>query len=785
MNKFVFFVLLCCCVTLTAISQDNTGTIKGVVLNADGKPATAASVLLTAKQVTVTTDAQGAFTLANLQPGSYELVITLVGHEPVTQIVKVSAGKTTKPGIRLKIANKQLQQVTVTGKSDLRAVKDQAYTVTAVDATRLHNTTRDINQVLNHTTGVKIREEGGLGSNYSFSLNGFTGKQVKFFLDGMPMDNFGSSLSLNNLPINMAERIEVYKGVVPVMLGSDALGGAVNVVTNQKIKKYLDASYSIGSFNTHRISINSRYTTENGFTISANGFYNYSDNNYKIDVQIPDPQTGIYGDVVKIKRFHDAYRSSMGQIEAGVVNKKFADKLLIGLIVSENRKEVQTGMNMDLVSGMVFNSSESIIPTFKYKKDNLFIKGLSLTANANMSFIKSGITDTSSRTYDWYGNYTVKTFGSNSGEISYYKTKFRYNDRNAVATANMTYELNKQHSISLNHNYTYARRKGEDPIAIDPIPFDIPNTLSKNITGLAYKYSTLNNRLSATLFAKQFSMNANTVDAEWGTHEKLNSNYSRTGYGIAAMYYIFPFAQVKASYESTWRLPEGEEMFGNGLLLKNNPYLKPEHSHNLNVGIALMKAFNKHKLEGEVNYLYRKAGDFIRLESDGQISQYSNLDSVRTSGVEWGVRYTYNDAFTFEVNSTYQNTLNIKKFDEGIPNYTYWDRLPNMPYLFGSFDGSYKFKKAFFDHDVLVIGVGGNFVEKFYLFWPSQGSAGTKFIIPRQFTQDASVTYSLKNGKYNMAVECTNLSNAKLYDNFKLQKPGRAFNLKLRYFLHN
>ncbi|OQP40852.1 hypothetical protein A4H97_14685 [Niastella yeongjuensis] len=685
----------------------------------------------------------------------------------------------------LKTTPKQLKQVTVTGKSDLRAAKEQAYTVTAIDATRLHNTTRDINQVLNHSTGVKIREEGGLGSNYSFSLNGFTGKQVKFFLDGMPMDNFGSSLSLNNLPINMAERIEIYKGVVPVFLGSDALGGAVNVVTNQKIKKYLDASYSIGSFNTHRASINSRYTTDKGFTINLNGFYNYSDNNYKIDVQIPDPQTGIYGNTLRIKRFHDAYHSAMGQVEAGFVNKQFADKLLFGLIVSENRKEVQTGMNMDLVSGQVFNSSNSIIPTFKYKKENFFVPGLTLTANANMSFVKSGITDTSSRLYDWYGNYTVKTFGSNSGELSYYKTKFRFNDRNALASANLSYELNKNHNFSLNHNYTYARRKGDDPIAIDPIPFDIPNTLSKNITGLAYKYSTLSNRFSATVFAKQFSMSASTVDAEWGTHESMKTSYNRTGYGVAAMYYVFPFAQVKASYESTWRLPEGEEMFGNGLLLKNNPYLKPEHSHNINVGLALMKTFNKHKLEGEINYLYRKAGDFIRLESDGQISRYSNLDSVRTSGVEWSVRYTYDDALTVEVNSTYQNTLNSKTFDHGIPNYTYWDRLPNMPYLFGSFDAGYKLKKAFYSHDALTFGVGGNFVEKFYLFWPSQGSAGTKFIIPRQFTQDAAVTYSLQNGKYNMAVECTNLSNAKLYDNFKLQKPGRAFNVKLRYFFHN
>jgi outer membrane receptor protein involved in Fe transport len=785
MNKFVLFLILFHCVTLSAIAQDHTGAIKGVVLNADGKPAAAASVLLTAKQITVTTNEQGIFTIPNLQPGSYELLITLIGHEPVTQKVKVTAGKTTQVDISLKLANKQLKDVVVTGKSDLRAVKEQAYTVTAIDATRLHNTTRDINQVLNHTTGVKIREEGGLGSNYSFSLNGFTGKQVKFFLDGMPMDNFGSSLSLNNLPVNMAERIEVYKGVVPVFLGSDALGGAVNVVTNQKIKQYLDASYSIGSFNTHRASLNSRYTFKKGFTINANGFYNYSDNNYKIDVQIPDAQTGIYGNTIKVKRFHDAYHSSMAQIEAGFVNKPFADKLLIGLILSENKKEVQTGMNMDVVSGHVFNSSESIIPTFKYKKENLFIQGLSFMANANMSFVRSGITDTSSRMYDWYGNYTVKTFGSNSGEISYYKTKFRFNDRNAVATANLSYELGRQHSFSINHNYTYARRKGDDPIAVDPIPFDIPNTLAKNITGLAYKYSTLNNRLSATVFMKHFSMTAHTVDAEWGTHESFKSSYNRTGYGIAAMYYIFPFAQLKASYESTWRLPEGEEMFGNGLLLKNNPYLKPEHSHNINVGIALNKTFNKHKLEGEFNYLYRKAGDFIRLESDGQISRYANLDSVRTSGVEWGVRYSYNDAFTFEVNSTYQNTLNIKTFDQGIPNYTYWDRLPNMPYLFGSFDAGYRLKKAFFTHDVLAFGVGGNFVEEFYLFWPSQGSVGTKFIIPRQFTQDVSVTYSLQNGKYNMAAECTNLSNVKVYDNFKLQKPGRAFSVKLRYFFHN
>lgn len=229
---------------------------------------------------------------------------------------------------------KDLKGVEVHGKTGLRKIREQSYTLTAIDARPLHNTTSNINQVLNRTSGIRIREEGGLGSGFNFSLNGFTGKQVRFFLDGVPMDNFGSSFSLNNLPVNIAEHIEVYKGVVPVHLGADALGGAVNVVTNEQIKKYLDVSYSYGSFNTHLLSLNSRYTTAGGFTIGVNAFRNYSDNNYKVDVQIPDAVTGIYGPVQELRRFHDQYRSTMGQVELGVVNKKYADKLLIGFMAA-------------------------------------------------------------------------------------------------------------------------------------------------------------------------------------------------------------------------------------------------------------------------------------------------------------------------------------------------------------------------------------------------------------------------------------------------------------------
>ena len=48
---------------------------------------------------------------------------------------------------------------------------------------------------------------------------------MKIFIDGIPQEGAGAAFDLNNVPINFADRIEVYKGVVPVGFGTDAIGG--------------------------------------------------------------------------------------------------------------------------------------------------------------------------------------------------------------------------------------------------------------------------------------------------------------------------------------------------------------------------------------------------------------------------------------------------------------------------------------------------------------------------------------------------------------------------------
>lgn len=205
--------------------------------------------------------------------------------------------------------------------------------------------------------GVKVRESGGLGSSTSITLDGFSGKHVKIFIDGVPQEGVGSSFGLNNIPINFADRIEVYKGVVPVGFGTDALGGVINIVTNKKRRNwFVDASYSYGSFNTHKSYVNFGQTFKNGFTYEINAFQNYSDNDYHVDAPIKrykeDGTTDFDTEKTeRVKRFHDTYHNEAVVAKIGVEDKYWADRLMFGFTYSNMYQEIQTGVRQKPYSG--------------------------------------------------------------------------------------------------------------------------------------------------------------------------------------------------------------------------------------------------------------------------------------------------------------------------------------------------------------------------------------------------------------------------------------------------
>ena len=105
--------------------------------------------------------------------------------------------------------------------------------------------------------GVQVRRSGGLGQWSGASLRGSAPGQVAVFLDGVPLSRGSqAAVDLSLLPLDGLERVEVYRGVPPLALGSETLGGAVNLITRRgQGPQSAWASLGSGSFGLKRVSL--------------------------------------------------------------------------------------------------------------------------------------------------------------------------------------------------------------------------------------------------------------------------------------------------------------------------------------------------------------------------------------------------------------------------------------------------------------------------------------------------------------------------------------------------
>ncbi|WP_010250664.1 TonB-dependent receptor [Myroides injenensis] len=775
-----------------SIAQEYAQII-GTIKDAEGEPLLGATVVVKENNKFSQADSKGNFAITKLSKGkSYTLEVNYVGYEVYSRKIIIDSA-TMDLNIVLKPDNYNLAEISIQAKTKVQQVKEKAYNVAVVDAVKLHSRSMDLGHALGKTSGIRVREDGGVGSNMNISLNGYSGNQIKFFIDGIPMDNFGSAFQLNNIPVNLANRIEIYKGVVPVGLGSDALGGAINIITNTYDKTTLDMSYSYGSFNTHRTNVNFVYVDKKtGFFTQLNAYQNYSDNDYKVSADVNNISTGqIIGRNIKVKRFHDKYHNEnfVGQI--GLVKKSFADKIAVGINLGQSYKEIQTGARTVEIFGNLHTRGDIIMPTFVYEKKNLFVEGLDVRINANYNLGSDQVIDTVYRRYNWLGDYIdfEDKYHVKGGERN--RTMYKYKNNNGMVTSIVNYKLGDKHNFSFSNTINFFKRKGSDKLNPNDLVIEKPAEVLKNINGLSYQF-TPNATWSITGFGKYYYQRINYTESynpsgNWGdyAYKGYNADHNYFGFGATGSVFVLDNLQIKASYEKSIRLPNSNEMFGDKVSIAGNNKLKPELSYNYNLGVSFNPKFGKHHLLNiDINGFYRDSRDFIRpdLNTHQTHTTFVNESSVKNTGVEGEIRYYFKNNFNIGVSGTYQNLVNASKEIKGGNNILYKDRLPNIPYMYGNADVNYTFDKIFKD-DNLTLGYVLFYVKEFYLFWPSLGSKGGKFTVPDQITHDFLVTYTFgKEQKFQFTFEAHNVFDKAVYDNFSLQKPGRSFMGKFRYY---
>ncbi len=155
-------------------------------------------------------------------------------------------------------------------------------------------------------------------------------------------------------------------------------------------------------------------------------------------------------------------------------------------------------------------------------------------------------------------------------------------------------------------------------------------------------------------------------------------------------------------------------------------------------------------------------------------------------GLEGEVRYNYEQLLMVSLNATYQQSINTTKYTRvgnTIPEATYLNKIPNLPWFFANGDISIGKNNLLGKGSRLQANWYTQYVHWFYLTWEAYGNKKGKATIPTQYIHSASLTYSFSEGRYNISLECRNLTDNLAYDNFRLQKPGRSFSVKLRWFI--
>lgn len=778
------------------VLAQTTDFATGYVYNENGIPLGDVTVQLGNNGTT--TLSNGHFSLESIPAGKHLLTVSVVGYSTFQDTVVKLVQENLALKIRLSKDDKVLQEVMVVGKSETQQVREQTVRAVVVDTRAVSTQATTLTDLMNRSTGVRIRQNGGLGSPPEISINGFQGKAVKYFRDGIPLDYMGDGYNIASLPLEALERIEVYKGVLPVSLGADALGGAVNMVTAKKRGTQMHAFYEIGSFNTHRLGVTAGHETKNQkWSYGADLFFNHSDNDYNAFVGVRNPNTANL-EYKYMRMFHNAFQNYYGEGYINIQNRNWADELRVSLAAFALEREQQHPALMTDPYGAILGKQQTVVPSLRYKK-KLLDSRLSIDQFASYNNLQTQRIDTLMGRYDWYGEFTPKTTPGESRLPSLSDVR----ERQAVLRTNIGYQINPTTKLDFNYVFTNAERGGEDPYGqrladTDIDVLSLASTYQKQVFGLSLDKYWMDEKLHNQLMGKFYRYSASGIQNTWfssGVTEADKRQLSGNYWGIAEAlrYRLTPSAFIRGSLEYTYRLPEREELFGNNIFVVPNFELNPEQSFNTSLGYQQIFGGN---FTVEANGFYRRTKGLILLVPiQAPNAQYQNQEHVKGFGFDLDMNYRFATRYTLSGNATWQN-LRLFGITHETDRWKNDARLRNTPYFFANAGIQSSYDDLFSSKDNLKVFVNYNFLREFYLetirrdlepggFLGLSGQANinSNLRIPNQHLLNAGFTYKLSSGNVNLGAEVRNLLDKDLYDYYRVQRPGRSFHLKVSYGL--
>ncbi|KJD36621.1 TonB-dependent receptor [Tamlana sedimentorum] len=792
-----------------------TGTVSGYILFDNNKPALGASIIIENGSIKKETSANvnGQFSISNLSYGNYNILVSSLNAK--SQTVKVNLNTANKSlNIILELTDYQgLSEVVVQTKTAKKKIEEGGFAVAIIDTKEASLRNLTTNELLDRSVGVRIRQNGGIGSDVEYNLNGMSGSAIGIFLDGLEISTYGQSFNLNNIPTSMIERIEVYKGVLPSHLTGDYAGGAINVVLKKDVSQNnINLASSYGSFNTSQSDIGVTFREKKtGLAFRGSAFYTYTDNSYETWGR-STTYVNYLGQITRpyrAKRFNNTYKSLGGRFEVGFTDTKWADQFFVGYNGSSNYKEIPHGTTMSVPYVGRFNETEARVILLNYSKRNFLTENLALKVNAARSYRSTFLQDTVGIAYNWDGTQReviefgervpLKTLlGGQQGEKVISNTDRKITN----IRTNLGYMVADRHRLSLNHKYEATDREDEDLLNEINQDYATVSTISQNIISINYEAETFNRKLKTNLLGKYTYNHTSQTEYDITTTDGVNSivrndtiaTNSNFGYGGTLSYNAVSDLYIIASTENSYVSPSERQLYGSPETnILPNTQLSPEKNINYNLGFRLgTLEFNKHKVSVYANAFWRNGYDKItqqavdeseieeEAEADIQVTRYVNLGKTQARGFEAEIIYIYNNRLNTSLNFSKFNNVFKQEVDENDNAHSlYGQQVPNEPFFTINGNVQYRFNNIFQKKSILNTYYTIGFVGEYYTVWGQPEWSKT----PSQVSHDIGLSYRFPSQKLVASIDVKNLFNAEIYDNFAIQKPGRGIYFKLNYII--
>lgn len=253
----LFMILTC--VSISA----STGKIHGIVTDAEsGKPIPGATVMIEGTIKGGSTDSNGHFIIDGLSYGRYIISVTLIGYSKKTKEIQLFQNHTDELEIKLNQSLLEIGGIVVTGTRTPRFVKDAPVrTQVITNASIERKSASNIFEALEGESGIQVEQQCQACNFSIIRMQGLGADHTQILLDGQPIySGLASVYGLQQLSTADIDQIEIVKGAGSALYGSNAVAGAINIISSIPYSTKGKIGIEFGEYGTqkHTLTANAR-----------------------------------------------------------------------------------------------------------------------------------------------------------------------------------------------------------------------------------------------------------------------------------------------------------------------------------------------------------------------------------------------------------------------------------------------------------------------------------------------------------------------------------------------